>query len=243
MKIIKLFVIHMLLLSSFQTLAFSVIATEDNSSTPKDNFSTPGIAKVINLKSSKSSSLLEFAIVPGLLDSKKFTLKGDGRNLEPYTLTFEATDFNKSRDGSIPGKNIYQVKVRASLTTSIGNEDIFTETADKIITVTVEELRITTADISVPENTLPTSIRLTTNKDATKNVIFSINSVDNDRFVLSAFDNDRLSFETTDFEARENNIYSVTITARTGKGDEAEVATKTITVTVTDLDEYQYLDR
>jgi hypothetical protein len=28
----------MLLLSSFQTLAFSVIATEDNSSTPKDNF-------------------------------------------------------------------------------------------------------------------------------------------------------------------------------------------------------------
>jgi hypothetical protein len=29
----------------------------------------------------------------------------------------------------------------------------------------------------------------------------------------------------------------MTITARTGKGDEAEVATKTITVTVTDLDD------
>jgi hypothetical protein len=106
------------------------------------------------------------------LDSEKFTLNGEGRDLIPYTLTFEATAFNQRR-GSIPGKNIYKVKVRASLTTSIGNEDIFTETADKIITVTVEGLRITTADFSIPENHSD-AIMLTTNQDFNENadVIF-----------------------------------------------------------------------
>jgi hypothetical protein len=39
---------------------------------------------VIHLQSDKSSSLLEFAIVPVPgLDSEKFTLKGDGGNLIP----------------------------------------------------------------------------------------------------------------------------------------------------------------
>jgi hypothetical protein len=86
MKIIKLFVIHMLLLSSFQTLAFSI--TTEDVSTPGD---TP---KVINLDINDSSSLLEFAIVhDDALDSEKFTLNGEGRDLIPYTLTFEATIF------------------------------------------------------------------------------------------------------------------------------------------------------
>jgi hypothetical protein len=103
MKIIKLFVIHMLLLSSFQTFLVgskpnnrhSVVFrhrnisrgntkslygySDDFISCLDDNFSTPeGIAKVINLQADKSSSLLEFAIVPGpdSPDSEKFTLKG-----------------------------------------------------------------------------------------------------------------------------------------------------------------------
>jgi hypothetical protein len=49
----------------------------------------------------------------------------------------------------------YQVKVRATLTTfkTLLTPE-FIETADKIINVTVEGLRITTADVSVPENDL-----------------------------------------------------------------------------------------
>jgi hypothetical protein len=42
-----------------------------------------------------------------------------------------------------------------------------------------------------------------------------------------------LHFDFTDFEARENNIYSVEVTA---SRDTGETTTKTITVTVTDLD-------
>jgi hypothetical protein len=43
----------------------------------------------------------------------------------------------------------YQVKVRATLTTfKTLLQDEFFETADKIINVTVEGLRITTADVS-----------------------------------------------------------------------------------------------
>jgi hypothetical protein len=49
---------------------------------------------VIDLDADEVASLLEFAIVPSSLNSEKFTLKGDGGNLEPYTLTFEATAFN-----------------------------------------------------------------------------------------------------------------------------------------------------
>jgi hypothetical protein len=47
-------------------------------------------------------------------------------------------------------------------------QDEFFETADKIINVTVEGLRITTADVSVPENDQTMFIRLTTNKDNSK---------------------------------------------------------------------------
>ncbi|VVH64644.1 hypothetical protein BSPLISOX_2239, partial [uncultured Gammaproteobacteria bacterium] len=230
MKIIKLFVIHMLLLSSFQTLAFSVTAKEDNSSTSKDNFSTPeGMAKVIHLQSDKNANLLEFAIVhDDALDSEKFILAGDGGNLIPYTLTLKATALVQDKP--------YRVKVRATLTT----ETIFgksTETADKIISVTVEGLRITTADFSIPENHSD-AIMLTTNQDFNENadVIFSIPSgADIDKFGLDGKDNNVLHFDSTDFEARENNIYSVEVTAR--RDDTGETTTKTITVTVTDLDD------
>ncbi|VVH66805.1 hypothetical protein BSPLISOX_1698, partial [uncultured Gammaproteobacteria bacterium] len=232
MKIIKLFVIHMLLLSSFQTLAFSI--------TTKDVSTPEGTAAVINLNINDSSNLLEFAIVPDdALDSEKFTLNGEGRDLIPYTLTFEATAFNQRR-GSIPGKNIYKVKVRASLTTSIGKWDIFTETVDKIITVTVEKFRITTADVSTPENR-HTTIRLTTDQDSLEDVdiIFSIPSsgADIDKFELSGFDNRNLLFNSTDFEAREDHTYSVEVTARRTDtdGTTTKTTTKTITVTVTDI--------
>jgi hypothetical protein len=98
----KLFVIHMLLLSSFQTLAFSI--TTEDVSTPGD---TP---KVINLDINDSSSLLEFAIVhDDALDSEKFILEGDGGNLIPYTLTLKATALVQDKP--------YRVKVRATLTT------------------------------------------------------------------------------------------------------------------------------
>jgi hypothetical protein len=47
------------------------------------------------------------------------------------------------------------------------------------------------------------------------NVIFSIPSgADIDKFGLDGEDNNVLHFDSTDFEARENNIYSVEVTAR-----------------------------
>jgi hypothetical protein len=55
------------------------------------------------------------------LDSEKFTLKGDGENLEPYTLTFEPTAFN----GAEAANNDYHVKVRATLTTITNSLIIF----------------------------------------------------------------------------------------------------------------------
>jgi hypothetical protein len=50
-----------------------------------------------------------------------------------------------------------------------------------------------------------------------------------DKFGLDGKDNNVLHFDFTDFEARENNIYSVEVTA---SRDTGETTTKTITVTV-----------
>jgi hypothetical protein len=86
------------------------------------------------------------------------------------------------------------------------------EKVEKIITVTVEKFRITTADVSTPENR-HTTIRLTTDQDSLEDVdiIFSIPSsgADIDKFELSSFDNRKLFFNSTDFEAREDHTYSV----------------------------------
>jgi hypothetical protein len=62
----------------------------------------------------------------------------DGGNLIPYTLTLKATALVQDKP--------YRVKVRATLTTETILGTSF-ETADKIINVTVEGLRITTASV------------------------------------------------------------------------------------------------
>jgi hypothetical protein len=65
-----------------------------------------------------TNSLIIFMVNP----PKKFTLKGDGGNLIPYTLTLKAT--------ASAQKKPYQVKVRATLTTfKTLLQDEFIETA------------------------------------------------------------------------------------------------------------------
>jgi hypothetical protein len=76
-----------------------------------------------------------------------------------------------------------------------------------------EGLRITTADVSVPENHNE-FIVLTTNQDFNENadVIFSIPSgADIDKFGLDGKDNNVLHFDSDDFEAREDHTYSVEV--------------------------------
>jgi hypothetical protein len=73
------------------------------------SLSAPPVIENLTL-TSLFKSWLEFAIVPGP-DSKKFTLKGDGGNLIPYTLTLEATASAQNKP--------YQVKVLATLTTGL----------------------------------------------------------------------------------------------------------------------------
>jgi hypothetical protein len=109
------------------------------------------------------------------------------------------------------------------------------ETTKKTIAVTVEKFRITTADVSVPENKLNTFIKLTTNTNF--GVSFSVTGgADKNKFAISSDgDEQMLFFRRTDFEAREDHTYSVEITAR--RTDTDETTTKTITVTVTDLDD------
>jgi hypothetical protein len=109
----------------------------------------------------------------------------------------------------------------------------FIETADKIITVTVEGLRITTADVSVPENKPDTLVKLTTNTNFGVS-FFVTGGADKNKFSISSDgDEEVLFFRSTDFEAREDHTYSVEVTAR--RKDTGETTTKTITVTVTDI--------
>jgi hypothetical protein len=78
-------------------------------------------------------------------------------------------------------------------------------------------LVITTADVSVPENDQTMFIRLTTNKDAIKDVTFSIIGGD-DRDKFAFISGNELHFEHADFEAREDHTYSVEVAARIEKG-------------------------
>ena len=169
--------------------------------------------------------LTGFAIVGGA-DVNKFTLNGS-------ELTFKATEF---KDGS---DNTYRVNIKATWKNSWWNDF---ETDVKTLTVTVHNriLRITTADVSTPENNRAMFIRLTTNQDFNKDVdvIFSITGGDRDKFFFisgNELHSNELHFEHADFEAREDHTYSVEITAR--RTDTDETTTKTITVTVTDLDD------
>jgi hypothetical protein len=82
---------------SFDVEELSSLAVTENANVWNDDNNSMCITNsliifMVNLPD-KSSSLLEFAIVPGpdSPDSEKFTLKGDGGNLIPYTLTLEAT--------------------------------------------------------------------------------------------------------------------------------------------------------
>ncbi|VVM18474.1 hypothetical protein BSPWISOXPB_5178 [uncultured Gammaproteobacteria bacterium] len=169
--------------------------------------------------------LIGFAIVGGA-DVNKFTLNGS-------ELTFKATEF---KDGS---DNTYRVNIKATWKNTWWNDF---ETDVKTLTVTVHNriLRITTADVSTPENNRAMFIRLTTNQDFNKDVdvIFSITGGDRDKFFFisgNELHSNELHFEHADFEAREDHTYSVEITAR--RTDTDETTTKTITVTVTDLDD------
>ncbi|VVH61579.1 hypothetical protein BSPWISOX_3000 [uncultured Gammaproteobacteria bacterium] len=123
MKVIKLFIASMLLLSSFQTFAALSITTASNFSTPENT------AKVIDLTADvtvSGSNSLDFAILSGA-DANKFTLKGN-------KLTFEATDFEARSDVA------YRVKVQATFIARFIGAIISTETVDKTITVTVTDL-------------------------------------------------------------------------------------------------------
>jgi hypothetical protein len=82
--------------------------------------------------------------------------------------------------------NTYSGKVRATLTTDKGlvNPESI-ETADKIITVTVEGLRITTADVSVPENKPDTLVKLTTNTNFGVS-FFVTGGADKNKFSISS---------------------------------------------------------
>ncbi|VVM21949.1 hypothetical protein BSPWISOXPB_5594 [uncultured Gammaproteobacteria bacterium] len=104
MKIIKLLVVYILLLSSFQTFALKDperfkpfhITTADVS-TPENR---EKVIKLTTNKDTQANPIITFAIVDGL-DSKKFTLVGD-------KLTFEATDFEARKNAT------YHVKIRST---------------------------------------------------------------------------------------------------------------------------------
>jgi hypothetical protein len=164
MKIIKLFVIHILLLSSFQAFAFSI--------TTGANFSTPeNTAKVIDLTTDGGVGFfsINFAILPGE-DADKFTLVGND-------LTFEATDFEAQSDAT------YRVKVRATRKATIQ-----TDIAEKTITVTVTDLddeaptniQISNTNLiaGLPADTLVGTLSATDPDTATDALTFTTTSTD-----------------------------------------------------------------
>ena len=131
-------------------------------------------------------------------------------------------------------KNKVDMAVKSRYSIEIHVSDPAGNSASKEFTITVEpNLAITTTDISTPENA-DKVINLTTNRGGADFLIAG--GADENKFSLSGT---TLTFEATDFEARDDKTYSVEITAnRAGtNGGANEHATKTITVTVTDLDD------
>ncbi len=131
-------------------------------------------------------------------------------------------------------KNKVDMAVKSRYSIEIHVSDPAGNSASKEFTITVEpSLAITTTDISTPENA-DKVINLTANKGGAD--FFIAGGADENKFSLSGT---TLTFEATDFEARDDKTYSVEITAnRLGAEDRPdEITTKTVTVTVTDLEE------
>ncbi|VVH66048.1 hypothetical protein BSPLISOX_507 [uncultured Gammaproteobacteria bacterium] len=245
MKTIKLFVISMLLLSSFQAFSFInddpflrlFYITTDDVSTPENT------DKVIELATNKDdyADITDYTITgDAYANWHMFTLRGN-------KLTFKATAFKA-------GSNTYRIKIKAvtwvvipKYPIGIVSPDPVKLTTEKTLTVTVtknpdddEALRITTADVSTPENT-DKVITLITNKSDTnlfRNMITTFDiggGADAKRFTLAG---NKLTFKATAFKAR-NNTYRVNIRVlqsrfdRGFEGNLPETAYKTLTVTVT----------
>ncbi len=235
----------MLLLSSFQAFSFInddpflrlFYITTDDVSTPENT------DKVIELATNKDdyADITDYTITgDAYANWHMFTLRGN-------KLTFKATAFKA-------GSNTYRIKIKAvtwvvipKYPIGIVSPDPVKLTTEKTLTVTVtknpdddEALRITTADVSTPENT-DKVITLITNKSDTnlfRNMITTFDiggGADAKRFTLAG---NKLTFKATAFKAR-NNTYRVNIRVlqsrfdRGFEGNLPETAYKTLTVTVT----------
>ncbi|WP_139699123.1 cadherin domain-containing protein [bacterium endosymbiont of Bathymodiolus sp. 5 South] len=168
------------------------------------------VAKVINLTANKDN--VSF-VIGGGADRDKFSLpKGSNK------LTFAATDFKAG------GDNTYSVVIIASKT---GEDHI-----SKTITVTVLDgrLHITTADAFFTPENVDKVITLTANKTV---AAFTILGGDEDKFSINGT---KLTFKATDFKARKNATYRVSIIATrvimVNGHRVPETAVKELTVTV-----------
>ncbi|WP_139699729.1 hypothetical protein, partial [bacterium endosymbiont of Bathymodiolus sp. 5 South] len=244
MKVIKLFITSILLLSSFQTFAAFSITTAANVSTPENT------DKVIKLTVNKNGfnevTFGKRKFTMSGKDVNKFTISGEDLKSK---LTFKATAFEAGSD------NTYSVNIKAEFRFMTETSSIaYTQTTEKTITVTVTKnpdngehvptFRITTANVSTPENT-DKVIKLTVNKNGFNELIFgrrkfTMSGKDVNKFTISDEDlKSKLTFKATAFEAGSDNTYSVNIKAEfrfmTGPSSVAYTQTteKTITVTVT----------
>ena len=168
------------------------------------------VAKVIDLTANKDN--VSF-VIGGGTDRDKFSLpKGSNK------LTFAATDFKAG------GDNTYSVVIIASKT---GEDHI-----SKTITVTVLDgrLHITTADAFFTPENVDKVITLTANKTV---AAFTILGGDEDKFSINGT---KLTFKATDFKARKNATYRVSIIATrvimVNGHRVPETAVKELTVTV-----------
>ena len=234
MKVIKLFITSILLLSSFQTFAAFSITTAANVSTPENT------DKVIKLTVNKNG------FNELIFGRRKFTMSG--KDVNKFTisdedlkskLTFKATAFEAGSD------NTYSVNIKAEFRFMTGPSSVaYTQTTEKTITVTVTKdpdngehvptFHITTVDVSTPENTDKT-IELTLNKGNTpdyKRTFAILDGADANKFTLAG---NKLTFIATAFEARSDVTYHVNIKATLNAKilpDIIETTEKTITVTV-----------
>ncbi|VVM25549.1 hypothetical protein BSPWISOXPB_9233 [uncultured Gammaproteobacteria bacterium] len=126
MKVIKLFITSILLLSSFQTFAAFSITTAANVSTPENT------DKVIKLTVNKNGLMNYFGKRKFTMSGKdvnKFTISGEDLKSK---LTFKATAFEAGSD------NTYSVNIKAEFRFMTETSSIaYTQTTEKTITVTV----------------------------------------------------------------------------------------------------------
>ncbi|VVH58669.1 hypothetical protein, partial [bacterium endosymbiont of Bathymodiolus sp. 5 South] len=231
MKIIKLFVIHILLLSSFQTFAAFFITTP-NVSTPENR------DKVIKL-----------TVNTGKRDAPSFRIldgaDNDWFDIDDDELTFKATAFRAQKDNM---HNTYHVDIVSDKLVNVGTPNEpkfkFEMTPVKTIAVTVTKINLndggfhitTAANVDTLEKTNKV-IRLTTASLGKANSLYSLvgfailPSADNDKFTLNGSE---LTFKATDFKAQ-NNTYRVNIKATwmsQMSNNDFRTDVKTLTVTV-----------